>query len=728
MVSRANDLSRMAVGIKLQMFPKRLHPKMEIFSVFGMAGLGKTTLVKKLFEDPEILHHFDHHAWITLGPNYRSEEILVDILNKIYIHIDKVHLKEDEKLVKDLCSQLSNTKCLIVLDDLWNKEPLHYLQQLLPDIKGEIFVTTRLFEVAKCGSCDFVHNMPLLDEEQSWLLFCRKLFANEFCPIKLEKAGKKISKKCEGLPLLILTVADLLSKAEMSAEYWEEVAEKKNSSVFMEAHAQISNVLSPSYDYSPQHLKVCFLYMGAFSQGQEIRTSRLINMWAAEGFLEPNPSQTVKDFAVECLSQLVDRSLVMACQKRFKAKAKSFRLHSVFWHLSNREAAKSKFFLAPAMNAHNSIESFKGHRRLCIRHGILFSIKELQNAMMSIPTLHSLLYTGPHHQYPVPICLSSRLLRVLDALMIRFYEFPVEVVTLIQLTYLALTCNGDLPGSISKLQKLQCLIVNRHLSIKSSEHSSSLPAEVWNMKELNHLQIVGGCLRNPSCGNLSPKLSTLLEVDSRSCTKKVLKRIPKLKKLGIQIELAPDGNNGESFRCLNRISRLRRLESLKCVVVNPELTTDEVVPPPVPRSMFPSGLKKLSLSGLGYPWEYMSIIGKLQNLEVLKLRCYAFQGPRWETNYLGFKKLKYLLIEDTDLVCWTVPSLLNLDFLSMKNCFNFEELPVHNISAKMIEVDDCNTFVMSWAKQMKENRLFTSYGMLARKTQINCSWDDGIFK
>lgn len=727
-VAKMLNFSNQAEGIKKQMFPERFHPKMEIFSICGMAGIGKTTLVKKVFDDPVTLDHFDHHAWITLGPNYQSDKFLVDILAKMYIHVDKMHLREDEELVKDLCTRLSNKRCLIVLDDLWNKEPLHHLQKLLPNIKGEIFVTTRLFEVAKCGTSDFVYRLPLLDEELSWLLFCRKVFGSDLCPLKLERFGKKICKNCEGLPLLILTVADLLSRAELSPQYWEEVAEKKNS-VFMEAQALISNVLSPSYEYLPQHLKVCFLYMGVFPQNHEIPTSKLIKMWAAEGFLEPNPSQTVKDCAIDCLSELVDKNLVMICKKGFNVKIKTCSLHSIFWHLSNREAVKSKFFLPLSADVHNSMEGIEAFRRLCIRNAVLFTLEDLQDSIMAIPTIHSLLYTGPHHQYPVPILSStSRLVRVLEALMIRFYEFPVEVVKLIQLTYLSLSCNEEMPSSISKLRKLEYLIVSRHLSIRSQEHSLYLPVEIWDMKELNHLQIMGGCLQNPSSCTLLPNLLTLLELDAQSCTKKVLKSIPKLKKLGIQIELAPDDDTGTSFHCLNRISRLRRLESLKCVVMNPELVP-EAVPPPSPRSMFPSGLKKLSLSGLGYPWEYMSIIGDLQSLEVLKLRCYAFQGPRWETKYRDFRKLKYLLIEDTDLVWWklTVPSFLNLEHIIIKHCYNFEELPLNTVSSvKMVEVDECNYVVMKWSEEMKKKHAWTVYGMPARKNRVSCSWDAGM--
>lgn len=111
----------------------------------------------------------------------------------------------------------------------------------------------------------------------------------------------------------------------------------------------------------------------------------------------------------------------------------------------------------------------------------------------------------------------------------------------------------------------------------------------------------------------------------KSCTDEVFKGIPNLKRLGIQIELAHGGSN--PLHCFDCISNLNRLESFECVVVNPEFGV-EFVATPIP--MFPLVLRKLSLSGLGYSWENMiSTIGELRKLEVLKLRCFAFQGTMW---------------------------------------------------------------------------------------------------
>ncbi|KAH6772029.1 hypothetical protein C2S51_010433 [Perilla frutescens var. frutescens] len=405
----------------------------------------------------------------------------------------------------------------------------------------------------------------------------------------------------------------------------------------------------------------------------------------------------------------------MVCEEGSNLRLKTCRLHSVFWHLSNSEAVKNKFFRALNTRADGSTQEIESQRRLCIRNSILLCIKDVHNSIASMSSVCSLLFTGPPHQYPVPIDFGLRLIKVLDALAIRLYEFPVEVVKLIHLRYLALTCNGKIPAFISKLWSLEFLIVSQHLSIKADGDWPFLPVEIWDMKELKHVQVTGSNLPKPNCGTVLPNLLTLLDVGAQSCCEEVLKGIPNLKRLGIQIESAPD-DNGRPSSYLSLVSRLQVLESFKYVVVNPELSY-EAVSPLTRVSMFPLGLKKLTLSGLGYPWEFMSIVCELQNLEVLKLRCYALQGPEWVTDYLNLNKVKYLSIEDTDLVRWKLnsASFANLESLCIKHCYKLEDLPcaVSN-SVKKIEVVDCNPLVVAWAKQMKNSI----------KVQIYSSWDD----
>ncbi|KAI3464105.1 hypothetical protein Pfo_020768 [Paulownia fortunei] len=703
-------------------------------SLVGMAGIGKTTLAKNFFENPLILSRSHRRAFVTIGPKYHLKQILQGILAQVNPHINIMPTEGDERLAdlkRMMYESLKDWRYFIVLDDVWNTEVWDDLRSLFPDDHNgsRVLLTTRLEEVAESASPFSNYRIRFLDKEESWYLLREKVFGKESwsCPPQLENAGKKIAENCEGLPLAIVMVADLLSKAEKTPEYWNKVAAKENS-VFMDAYDEMSKVLLRSYKYLPQHLKVCFLYMGVFPQNYEIPHSKLFNLWTAEGLLEPH--HTSDYFANEFLENLVSSSLVKVRQVRQQShtyRIKTCSLHSAFWHLCNREAGKNKFFHVLNSRADGLAEGIKSQRRLCIHNNILFGIKDVYKSMASISTTRSLLCTGQHHQYPVPICFGLRLLRVLDALTIRFYEFPVQVLKLVQLRYLALTYDGNLPASISKLWNLQFLIVRRHMSITSSGAPSYLPMEIWDMQELKHLQVMGSNLPEP-CGARLPNLLTLLDVSAQSCTKGVLESIPNLKKLGIRIELAPDA--AEPLCCFDHISHLHGLITLKCVIVNPKLRS-EVVAQPAPRSRFPSSLKKLTLSGFGYPWKDMSMIASLPNLRVLKLRCYAFRGPEWETydTDKGFTKLEFLLIEDTDLVHWTVRrgSFPSLNCLSIKHCYKLEHIPRILLSSLVrIEVVDCNPLVVSCAKQIKEDQLKIGNDVL--DVYVHSSWDDGNLK
>ncbi|XP_012853771.1 PREDICTED: putative late blight resistance protein homolog R1A-10 [Erythranthe guttata] len=633
-------------------------------TLVGMAGIGKTTLATQLFEDPLIVSHFDCRAFVTVGQKYRLKDILIGILAQVNPEIDKTRKLDDLK--KMIYQNLKGKTYLVVLDDVW---------------------TT-----------------------QVWNDLRRRCLLSGLCPSHLEKAGKKIAENCEGLPLLIITVANILSEADKTPEYWRKAADRDNS-VFMDANDQImSKVLFSSYEYLPQHLKACFLYMGIFPQNYEITRSKLINLWSAEGFLEHS--------AMQCLEELVTKSLVMVHKKSLHSpyrspihQIKTCGLHSVFWHLCSKEAEKNNFF-----HVVNGIaEAVEHERRLCVHKNIHFVInKEVYKSIASVSRTRSLLCFGPYHKYPVPISLEYlRLLRVFDALTIRMYEFPMEILKLVQLRYLALTYDGNIPSSISKLRNLQFLIILRHLSIiNSCKDLSYLPIEIWEMQELKHLQITGSNLPDP-CGALLPNLVTLLDVSPRCCTKELLERIPLLSKLRIRFDLSVDANES-SNHLLDFISRVS-LSSLKCVVLNPIPRCEFVVLPQAPIvTNFDSRVVKLSLSGFGYPWEDMSTISSMWSLQVLKLRRYAFRGPKWETRDRAFKSLKVLVIEDSDLMQWTVgiKTFRCLEHLTMRRCHRLEMIPssfgeIFGLSIKLV---DRNPLVVACAQEMdgKRKRKFLS--------------------
>ncbi|XP_011102163.2 putative late blight resistance protein homolog R1B-13 [Sesamum indicum] len=141
-------------------------------------------------------------------------------------------------------------------------------------------------------------------------------------------------------------------------------------------------------------------------------------------------------------------------------------------------------------------------------------------------------------------------------------------------------------------------------------------------------------------------------------------------------------------------------------IIGADKEASEGLGPKPPAPFFPVFLRKLTLGGLGLPWEEMNLIACLPNLEVLKLRCYAFRGPEWETFEGGFLKLRVLLIEDTDLEYWRVGcfDFPCLQRLLIHHCYKLKEIPRsigEHVCLEMIEIVDGTPSLVASAKQIQ---------------------------
>ncbi|KAL2514239.1 putative disease resistance protein [Forsythia ovata] len=58
--------------------------RLKVVSVVGMGGLGKTTLVKKVYDDSVVKKHFQNHAWITVSQSFEVEELLKDMIQQLF--------------------------------------------------------------------------------------------------------------------------------------------------------------------------------------------------------------------------------------------------------------------------------------------------------------------------------------------------------------------------------------------------------------------------------------------------------------------------------------------------------------------------------------------------------------------------------------------------------------------------------------------------------------------
>lgn len=263
--------------------PKQL----EVISIVGMAGLGKTTLATNLYKDGLIEYHFHIRAWISVSQVYSKRDLLIRLVSSVVPQISGIDQMSNEKLSEKLYKGLKGRRYLIVVDDVWESRAWDDLNCHFPnDSNGSrIMLTSRHAEVALHAKRSY-HYRPLrsLAEDESWDLFRKKVFRRETFPLELVEIGKHIVTRCKGLPLAIVVVAGVLANEEKSRERWRQVGEAMNSPMVADQQLWM-NTLALSYSHLPNHLKLCFLYFGAFPEDFQVPVWKLIWLWIAEGFV-----------------------------------------------------------------------------------------------------------------------------------------------------------------------------------------------------------------------------------------------------------------------------------------------------------------------------------------------------------------------------------------------------------------------------------------------------------
>ncbi|KAH6772026.1 hypothetical protein C2S51_010430 [Perilla frutescens var. frutescens] len=700
-----------------------------VIPITGLPGLGKTTLARSIYENQRITSQFSIRAWVTVSQDFNFQEIFSSILSsmesKNYRAGHYAKQGDERTLLNYLHQELYNSKYLIVLDDVWEARVWDRVAVAFPDKENgsRVLITSRIPAVAATiqPTSEFIHEMRPLGPDDSWELLCEKAFDDEPCPPHLKDIGRSIAEKCKGLPLSLTVVGGLLSQKRGDLEYWKGIEEDVGNAA-SEGDSSYEEILSLSYNHLPGKLKGCFLYMGAFPEDCEIRVSKLIKLWVAEGFLPLPPQDLNVEFvAWRCLEDLIGRNLISIRKKSSNGGMKVCSLHDSLRELAERESRKEKFF--HSRKEYNQVleQDAKIQRRVSIHKSILLCLEDVYNSTQSIKDARSLLYVGPYHHHPLSFCLTFDLLRVLDAFTVYFIDFPHEFLKLIHLRYLSFTYNDDISPNISQLQKLQVLMVRREPKI-IFVGVSFLPDEIWDMPELRHLWFT-----ETDFPPLLPKISenrvlllnlqTLANVNAAFFTDEVLDNMPNLRKLSMWIE-APD-KIGFSLK------KLSKLESFKFVVLNPILGKGIEVEA---EHFFPKTLRRLNLSGCGLPWNYMRFLAnELKNLEVLKLRELAFHGQTWHLDY-SLEKLKYLLIEYLNIKTWeaSVANFPSLERLILRHCYELEEIPpdmTYIGPLELIELVDCSPDAVASAEEIRDQ--MEEYDRTDLQVRIFSSWQRG---
>lgn len=185
--------------------------QLDVISLVGMPGIGKTTLAEKIYNDLIVTRLFDVHGKCHVTQVYTWRELLLTILNDVLEPADRPE-KGDGELADELRKFLLTKRFLILIDDVWAKEVWDNLHMCFRDSQkgSRIILTTRLSDIASYAKCESKpYHLRLFRDDDSWTLLQKEVFQGESCPTELRDVGFRLAKSCGGLPLFIVLVAGI---------------------------------------------------------------------------------------------------------------------------------------------------------------------------------------------------------------------------------------------------------------------------------------------------------------------------------------------------------------------------------------------------------------------------------------------------------------------------------------------------------------------------------------
>ncbi|KAM0005430.1 putative virus X resistance protein-like, coiled-coil [Helianthus debilis subsp. tardiflorus] len=460
--------------------------EIRVYGIWGMGGMGKTTLAQLVYNHTSVDQYFDLRCWVYVSENFQVNEII----KKIIESVDKsgCTLTQLDPLQASLQSKLREKKFLIVLDDVWAEEKEEGKWKTLSGTlscgaEGSIVVMTTRSErtcrmMAKVG--ELQHELGCLSEEKSWLLFKKHAFAQGRVgddERKLEPIGREIVVKCKGLPLAVKTLGSLMW-SKSSSNDWQRV---KDSNIWNLQENNVLPALKLSYDNLVPHFKRCFSYVSLFPKGHTIEKDELILLWVANGFIPPRGETDLYVIGEEIFNCLIWKSLFQDEKDIYGIDG--CKMHDLVHDMARHVMKHDCLVIEPACNEVKIPDEVLHLSSSCPDEKLVLSSEDIGKLTL----LRSIFMFGKGDEGCINQLFNHVYVRVLHLDLPWLRTLPESICKLKHLRYLNLSKSSieALPESIMYLQNLQVLILCYCSRLRK------LPESICKLRYLKYLTLLG---------------------------------------------------------------------------------------------------------------------------------------------------------------------------------------------------------------------------------------------
>ncbi|KAB2095180.1 hypothetical protein ERO13_A01G018300v2 [Gossypium hirsutum] len=469
-----------------------------IIGIYGLGGVGKTTLLNQINNKFHDTTHDYHVIWAVASQDLPIERVQEQIAERI--GISNNGWKSIDEKAADIFNVLRKKKFALLLDDIWERFDLTRAGVPLPTQGNgsKVIFTTRRVDVC----CQMQPNMDnnigveCLPPGEAFKLFEKKVGSEtlrmhpDIC-----KLAEAVVEECAGLPLALITIGRAMASKKTLRE-WEyaiEVLRQSAASVLPGVGKEMYPKLKFSYDCLPdERFRSSFLYCSLYPEDYFIDKDKLVDFWIGEGFLDEHTNLS----SARNQGHFIIGSLIDACLLEKQGNHR-IKMHDVIRDMAlwiAGESEKEKFFVKSGVQLKEQPKAKKWEE--VTRMSLMSNQIENLTEILECPKLQTLFLGSNDLKVIMDDFFNSMpMLRVLDlSSNWNLEELPVGIAKLVSLEHLNLSGTGirKLPVELKALAKL------KYLNLEWTRDLEMIPQQlISSFSKLQVLKMVRcgyGCL------------------------------------------------------------------------------------------------------------------------------------------------------------------------------------------------------------------------------------------